>query len=123
MLKVAPDLSSDDVAQIAEQVVACAFDGVIATNTTLSREAVAEHPHAMEIGGLSGQPLADRSVEVVRQLRSILPEGIALVGVGGISSKNQARDILKAGAQALQIYTSFIYNGPKIVQKLVAATR
>ena len=123
MLKVAPDLSSDDVAQIAEQVVACAFDGVIATNTTLSREDVAEHPHAMEIGGLSGQPLADRSVEVVRQLRSILPEGIALVGVGGISSENQARDTLKAGAQALQIYTSFIYNGPKIVQKLVAATR
>ena len=122
MLKVAPDLSIDDVAQIAEQVVACAFDGVIATNTTLSREAVAEHPHAMEIGGLSGQPLADRSVEVVRQLRSILPEGIALVGVGGISSENQARDTLKAGAQALQIYTSFIYQGPKIVQKLVAAT-
>ena len=118
MLKVAPDLSSDDVAQIAEQVVACAFDGVIATNTTLSREAVAEHPHAMEIGGLSGQPLADRSVEVVRQLRSILPEGIALVGVGGISLVLWillvARDTLKAGAWSLpnaRQYTSFIYNG------------
>ena len=122
MLKVAPDLSSDDVAQIAEQVVACAFDGVIATNTTVSREAVAEHPHAMETGGLSGQPLADRSVEVVRQLRSVLPEGMALVGVGGISTESQARDMLQAGAQALQIYTSFIYNGPKMVHKLVAAT-
>ncbi len=122
MLKVAPDLSSDDVAQIAEQVVACAFDGVIATNTTLSREAVAEHPHAVETGGLSGQPLADRSVEVVRQLRSVLPEGMALVGVGGISTESQARDMLQAGAQALQIYTSFIYNGPKMVHKLVAAT-
>ena len=122
MLKVAPDLSSDDIAQIAEQVVACAFDGVIATNTTLSREAVAEHPHAIETGGLSGQPLADRSVEVVRQLRSVLPEGMALVGVGGISTESQARDMLQAGAQALQIYTSFIYNGPKMVHKLVAAT-
>ena len=122
MLKVAPDLSSDDVAQIAEQVVACAFDGVIATNTTVSREAVAEHPHAIETGGLSGQPLADRSVEVVRQLRSVLPEGMALVGVGGISTESQARDMLQAGAQALQIYTSFIYNGPKMVHKLVAAT-
>ena len=122
MLKVAPDLSSDDIAQIAEQVVACAFDGVIATNTTLSREAVAEHPHAMETGGLSGQPLADRSVEVVRQLRSVLPEGMALVGVGGIGTESQARDMLQAGAQALQIYTSFIYNGPKMVHKLVAAT-
>lgn len=122
MLKVAPDLSSDDIAQIAEQVVACAFDGVIATNTTLSREAVAEHPHAMETGGLSGQPLADRSVEVVRQLRSVLPEDMALVGVGGIGTESQARDMLQAGAQALQIYTSFIYNGPKMVHKLVAAT-
>lgn len=122
MLKVAPDLSSDDIAQIAEQVVACAFDGVIATNTTLSREAVAEHPHAIETGGLSGQPLADRSVEVVRQLRSVLPEDMALVGVGGISTESQARDMLQAGAQALQIYTSFIYNGPKMVHKLVAAT-
>lgn len=122
MLKVAPDLSNDDVAQIAEQVVACAFDGVIATNTTLSRKAVAGHPHAMETGGLSGQPLADRSVEVVRQLRSVLPEDIALVGVGGISTESQARDMLQAGAQALQIYTSFIFNGPKIVHKLVAAT-
>ena len=120
--KVAPDLSSDDIAQIAEQVVACAFDGVIATNTTLSREAVAEHPHAMETGGLSGQPLADRSVEVVRQLRSVLPEDMALVGVGGIGTESQARDMLQAGAQALQIYTSFIYNGPKMVHKLVAAT-
>ena len=122
MLKVAPDLSSDDVAQIAEQVVACAFDGVIATNTTLSREAVAEHPHAMEAGGLSGQPLADRSVEVVRQLRSVLPEDLALVGVGGISTESQARNMLQAGAQALQIYTSFIYSGSKMVHKLVAAT-
>ena len=122
MLKVAPDLSSDDIAQIAEQVVACAFDGVIATNTTLSREAVAEHPHAIETGGLSGQPLADRSVEVVRQLRSVLPEDMALVGVGGIGTESQARDMLQAGAQALQIYTSFIYNGPKMVHKLVAAT-
>ena len=122
MLKVAPDLSNDDVAQIAEQVVACAFDGVIATNTTLSREAVANHPHAMEIGGLSGQPLADRSVEVVRQLRNVLPKDMALVGVGGISTESQARDMLRAGAQALQIYTSFIYNGTKIVRKLVAAT-
>jgi len=122
MLKVAPDLSSDDIAQIAEQVVACAFDGVIATNTTLSREAVAEHPHAMETGGLSGQPLADRSVEVVRQLRNVLPEDMALVGVGGIGTESQARDMLQAGAQALQIYTSFIYNGPKMVHKLVAAT-
>ena len=123
MLKVAPDLSSDDVAQIAEQVVACAFDGVIATNTTLSRKAVAGHPHAKEIGGLSGQPLAERSVEVVRQLRSVLPEDVALVGVGGISTESQARDMLQAGAQALQIYTSFIYNGPRMVRKLVAATK
>ena len=108
--------------QIAEQVVACAFDGVIATNTTLSRKSVAGHTHAMEVGGLSGQPLAERSVEVVRQLRGVLPEDMALVGVGGIGTESQARDMLQAGAQALQIYTSFIYDGPKMVRKLVAAT-
>ena len=76
----------------------------------------------MEVGGLSGQPLAERSVEVVRQLRGVLPEDMALVGVGGISTESQARDMLQAGAQALQIYTSFIYDGPKMVRKLVAAT-
>jgi dihydroorotate dehydrogenase len=122
MLKVAPDLDQAEVGQIAEQIIACEFDGLIATNTTLARDAVAGHQHAAEQGGLSGAPLTQRSMEVVRQFRRELPEQVAIVGVGGISSAQDALALLDAGAQALQIYTSFVYNGPKMVHKLVAAT-
>ena len=120
LLKVAPDLEEDEVGQIAEQVCACEFDGVIATNTTLSRAAVAGHRHAAEAGGLSGAPLTRRSVQVVAQFRRALPENMTLIGVGGISSGDDALAMLNAGAQALQIYTSFIYQGTKLVRDLVA---
>ena len=122
MLKVAPDLDEAEVSQIAEQVVACEFDGLIATNTTLSRDAVAGHIHGSEQGGLSGTPLTERSLEVVRQFRRELPEGVAVVGVGGISCGQDARAMLEAGAHVLQIYTSFIYKGANLVQKLVDST-
>ena len=122
MLKVAPDLDKAEVGQIAEQVIACEFDGLIATNTTLARDAVAGHQHAAAQGGLSGAPLAQRSVEVVRQFRRELPEQVAIVGVGGISSAEDARTMLDAGAQALQIYTSFIYQGTNLVRNLVEST-
>jgi dihydroorotate dehydrogenase len=122
MLKVAPDLDQAEVGQIAEQVIACEFDGLIATNTTLARDAVAGHQHAAEQGGLSGAPLTQRSVEVVRQFRRELPEQVTIVGVGGISNAQDAQAMLDAGAQALQIYTSFIYQGANLVQKLVEST-
>ena len=123
LLKVAPDLELQEVEQIAEQAVACGFDGIIATNTTLAREAVAGHAHAHEGGGLSGAPLTQRSAEVLAQFRRVVPENFTLVGVGGISNANDAQNMLSAGASALQIYTSFIYEGPNIVQTLVRATR
>ena len=123
LLKVAPDLELQEVEQIAEQAVACGFDGIIATNTTLAREAVAGHAHAHESGGLSGAPLTQRSAEVLAQFRRVVPENFTLVGVGGISTANDAQNMLSAGASALQIYTSFIYEGPNIVQTLVQATR
>ena len=122
MLKVAPDLDEAEIGQIAEQLVACEFDGLIATNTTLARDAVAGHQHAAEQGGLSGAPLTQRSVDVVRQFRRALPEQITIVGVGGISCAQDARAMLEAGAQALQIYTSFIYKGANLVRKLVNST-
>ena len=122
MLKVAPDLDQVEVGEIAEQVIACEFDGLIATNTTLARDAVARHQYAAEQGGLSGAPLTRRSVEVVRQFRRELPEQVTIVGVGGISSAQDAQAMLDAGAQALQIYTSFIYQGTKIVQRLIKDT-
>jgi dihydroorotate dehydrogenase len=123
LLKVAPDLDEDEVGQIAEQVCACEFDGIIATNTTLSREAVVGHKHAEEAGGLSGAPLTRRSVQVMAQFRRVVPADLTLVGVGGISSGADALAMLNAGAQALQIYTSFIYQGTKIVRNLVSATK
>lgn len=122
MLKVAPDLDQAEVGQIAEQVIACEFDGLIATNTTLARDAVAAHQHAGEQGGLSGAPLTQRSVEVVRQFRRELPEQVTIVGVGGISCAQDACAMLEAGAKALQIYTSFIYQGTSLVRKLVDST-
>jgi dihydroorotate dehydrogenase len=123
LLKVAPDLGQEEVGQIAEQVTACEFDGVIATNTTVARDAVAGHKHAEEPGGLSGSPLAGRSVHVVAQFRQALPKSMAIVGVGGISTGQDARNMLEAGADALQIYTSFIYQGTKIVRNIVKSIR
>ena len=122
MLKVAPDLDEAEVGQIAEQLIACEFDGLIATNTTLARDAVAGHQHAVEQGGLSGAPLTQRSVDVVRQFRRELPEQVTIVGVGGIGSAQDAQAMLDAGAQALQIYTSFIYKGTNLVRNLVKST-
>jgi dihydroorotate dehydrogenase len=123
LLKVAPDLDEEEVGQIAEQVCACEFDGIIATNTTLSREAVAGHKHAEEAGGLSGAPLTRRSAQVMAQFRRAVPANLTLVGVGGISSGADALAMLNAGAQALQIYTSFIYQGTKVVRDLIGATK
>jgi dihydroorotate dehydrogenase len=122
LLKVAPDLDEDEVGQIAEQVCACEFDGIIATNTTLSREAVVGHKHAEEAGGLSGAPLTRRSAQVMAQFRRAVPADLTLVGVGGISSGADALAMLNAGAHALQIYTSFVYQGTNLVRKLVEAT-
>ena len=122
MLKVAPDLDEAEVGQIAEQLIACEFDGLIATNTTLARDAVAGHQHAVEQGGLSGAPLTQRSVDVVRQFRRELPEQVTIVGVGGIGGAQDAQAMLDAGAQALQIYTSFIYKGANLVRNLVNST-
>ena len=122
MLKVAPDLDEAEIGQIAEQLIACEFDGLIATNTTLARDAVAGHQHAAEQGGLSGGPLTQRSVDVVRQFRRALPEQVTIVGVGGIGGAQDAQAMLDAGAQALQIYTSFIYKGTNLVRNLVNST-
>jgi dihydroorotate dehydrogenase len=122
LLKVAPDLDEDEVGQIAEQVCACEFDGIIATNTTLSREAVVGRKHAEEAGGLSGAPLTLRSAQVIAQFRRAVPADLTLVGVGGIGSGADALAMLNAGAQALQIYTSFIYQGTNLVRNLVIAT-
>jgi dihydroorotate dehydrogenase len=121
VVKLSPDLSSDELAATAQVIRELGVDGVIATNTTLDRTAVAGLRHAQRPGGLSGAPLRERSVAVVRQLRGLLGPDLPLIGVGGISSAADATAMLSAGADLIQVYTGLIYRGPGLVRELVAA--
>ena len=118
LLKVAPDLNDEDIDQIAQQVVRHKLDGLIATNTTLDRRVVQGHPLSEQAGGLSGAPLTEVSCGVVRKFRERLPQGLPIIGVGGIGSIQDAQNMLNAGANLLQIYSSFIYQGPNLVRSL-----
>ena len=91
------------------------MDGVVATNTTLSRDAVKGLPHAEEAGGLSGAPVLEASNRVIRQLRAALGKGFPIIGVGGVMSAADAVSKIKAGADVVQIYTGLIYKGPALV--------
>ena len=106
----------EDIDQIA-QVAKHELEGLIATNTTLDRCAVQGHP-CKQAGGLSGAPLTEVSRDVVRKFRARLPQGLPIIGVGGISSVESARSMLDAGADLLQIYSSFIYQGSNLVRSL-----
>jgi len=123
VVKLSPDLAADDLAATAQVIRELALDGVIATNTTLDRTLVAGLPHADRPGGLSGAPLRERSRAVVRDLRALLGPDMPLIGVGGISGAADARAMLAAGADLVQVYTGLIYRGPALVRELVAATR
>ena len=123
LVKVAPDLSDEDIDAAARVLGDLQVDGVVATNTTVSRIAVQGHPHARETGGLSGEPLMNKSTAVLRMLRTRLPEGIPLVGVGGIMSGADAAKKTAAGAALVQLYTGLVYRGPKLVGECVEAIR
>jgi dihydroorotate dehydrogenase len=123
LVKVAPDLSDDDIDACARVLGDLQVDGVIATNTTVSRLAVQDHPLAAESGGLSGAPLMDKSTAVLRMLRTRLPESIPLVGVGGIFGGPDAAKKTAAGASLVQVYTGLIYRGPAIIDECVDAIR
>jgi dihydroorotate dehydrogenase len=115
LVKIAPDLADDDVLAVADMALAIGLDGIIATNTTISREGLRAHPHELaEIGagGLSGVPLRARSLDVLRLLRGRVGDRLTLIGVGGITTVADARERLAAGADLLQGYTAFIYEGP-----------
>lgn len=120
-IKIAPDLSDDEIMSIARSLLTTQMDGVIATNTTLSREAVKGLPHAEEAGGLSGAVLTDMSLNVTRKLANALDRAIPIIGVGGIDSPQAAKDRLQAGASLVQVYTSFIYQGPTLIQQIARA--
>ena len=118
LFKVAPDLDEKHISELAAVFLSGGLDGLIATNTTLDRQAVAAHPRAGEAGGLSGRPLRDKSNEVLRAFAAQLGGRIPIIGVGGISSLEDAREKINAGASLVQIYTSFIYQGPRLVRAL-----
>jgi dihydroorotate dehydrogenase len=115
LLKIAPDLDLGAIRDIAALLLQYGFEGAIATNTTISRDAVMGLQHATEAGGLSGRPVFSPSTEVLRQLVKALKGNIPVIGVGGIMSADDAQQKINAGASLVQIYTGFIYKGPQLI--------
>jgi len=120
-VKIAPDLTEPEVESIAECLIANEIDGVIATNTTLSREGVEGLEHGEEMGGLSGAPVKEKSTQVIKLLAKALDNKLPIIGVGGISSGADAKEKIEAGAKLVQIYTGFIYKGPELIKDVVNA--
>jgi len=120
-LKIAPDLDADQIGMIGSTLKRHGIDGVIATNTTLSRAAVLGLPHADEAGGLSGSPVLAASNAIIRQLRASLGPGFPIIGVGGVMSGADARSKIEAGADLVQLYTGLIYRGPELVTQAAQA--
>ncbi len=122
-VKIAPDLDESQVAVIAATLLRHGMDGVIATNTTISRAAVKGLRHADETGGLSGAPVLEASNQVIRQLRAALGSEFPIIGVGGIMSAEDAVSKIRAGANVVQIYTGLIYEGPALVASAAKAIK
>lgn len=118
VVKIAPDLETAQIESIAALLMQHQIDGVIATNTTISRLGIEHLPVARESGGLSGAPLTQRATAIIHQLHYLLQGAIPIIGVGGIMSVNDAQDKLKAGASLIQLYTGLIYQGPDLVKKI-----
>jgi dihydroorotate dehydrogenase len=122
-VKIAPDMDSEQLAGVAECLMQENMDAVIATNTTLSREGVEGLQNGDEAGGLSGAPLTERSTEVIAELYGLLGESVPIIGVGGITCGADAKAKLDAGAKLVQVYSGFIYAGPKLISDCVDAVR
>ena len=122
-VKIAPDLDAAQIEVIAATLLRHKMDGVVATNTTLSREAVKGLPHAEEAGGLSGAPVLQASNQVIRQLRAALGKDFPIIGVGGVMSAADAVSKIEAGADVVQIYTGLIYKGPDLVKDAALAIK
>lgn len=122
-VKIAPDLDDAQVDVIAATLKRHAMDGVVATNTTLARDAVQGMRHAEETGGLSGSPVLAASNRVISQLRAALGKGFPIIGVGGVMSGADAVSKINAGADVVQIYTGLIYKGPALVQQAAKAIK
>ena len=122
-VKIAPDLTEEQVSVIAATLQRHGMDGVIATNTTISRDAVKGLRHAEETGGLSGAPVLEASNNVIGQLRAALGSQFPIIGVGGVMSADDAVSKIRAGADVVQIYTGLIYEGPALVTRAAQAIK
>ena len=118
VLKIAPDLTKEEVGLIAEALLNYEFDGVVATNTTVDRSSIMHEKNAYQEGGLSGAPLCQKSTEVITLLYEYLGDKVPIIGVGGITSVIDGKQKLEAGAQLLQLYTGFIYEGLPLIKDL-----
>jgi len=122
LLKIAPDLTEGQLDDIIDIINSLNLDGVVATNTTISREGLktsAQKVDAIGAGGLSGKILRERSTEVVRYLRSKLHKDVAIIAVGGVFTGADAKEKLEAGANLVQVWTGFLYEGPSMVRKIL----
>ncbi|WP_028301723.1 quinone-dependent dihydroorotate dehydrogenase [Oceanospirillum beijerinckii] len=120
-VKIAPDMDDDEVRMVAENIRNQKMDAVIATNTTLEREAVKGLKNADEAGGLSGKPVRDKSTHVIKVLAETLQGELPIIGVGGIDCAEAAKEKIAAGASLVQVYTGFIYQGPKLIHEVAEA--
>jgi dihydroorotate dehydrogenase len=118
-VKIAPDLNEEEVKSIAQSLIDNNIDGVIATNTTLSREGVEGLEHGNEMGGLSGVPVKDKSTQVIALLAKALDNKLPIIGVGGILTGEDAKEKMVAGAKLVQVYTGFIYQGPGLIKDII----
>ena len=118
VLKIAPDLTKEEVGLIAEALLNYEFDGVVATNTTVDRSSIMHEKNAYQEGGLSGAPLCQKSTEVITLLYEYLGDKVPIIGVGGITSVIDGKQKLEAGARLLQLYTGFIYEGLPLIKDL-----
>jgi dihydroorotate dehydrogenase len=122
-VKIAPDLSDTEIDIMAKLFIHHKIDGVIATNTTLSRSAIIGHALANEAGGLSGAPVTELSNQVIKKLAAQLDGALPIIGAGGILSGNDAKNKLAAGANLIQVYSGLIYQGPALIAECIQATR
>lgn len=120
-IKIAPDMTDEEIALVGEAVFQAGMDAIIATNTTLGRDGVAGLAHADEAGGLSGAPVRDKSTHTVRVLAETLSGRLPIIAVGGITEGRHAAEKIEAGASLVQLYTGFIYRGPALIRQAVDA--
>ncbi|MBR6576541.1 MAG: quinone-dependent dihydroorotate dehydrogenase, partial [Akkermansia sp.] len=123
VMKVSPDMSEAQIRDLARVFLDSQLDGLICTNTTTTREGVEDSPHASQSGGMSGKPLYNRANETLEAFAQELKGSIPIIGVGGITTAEDAVNKIKAGASLVQLYSGFIYNGPPLVQAAARAIK